>query len=138
MRRQVKYSYISDFQIGCESNQRKINLLKPNQHLPEIENFPVFIILEEPEFGIVYQNANQEKCFLRFEEVQKYSDGTLKMIRMRLNNKLEVDKKAKEKIEQIEKDLILKALQLIQDRLDFRNTIRRFETYFGIRKQSRR
>ena len=99
MRRQVKYSYISNFQIGCESNQRKINLLKPNQHLSKIKNFAVFIILEEPEFGIVYQNANKEKCFMGFEEVQKYSDGTLKLIRMRLNNKLEVDKKEKEKME---------------------------------------
>ena len=78
MRRQVKFSYISDFQIGCESNQNKINLLKPNQSLPEIENSPMFIILEELEFGIVYQNEKQEKCFLRFNEVQKYFDGTLK------------------------------------------------------------
>ena len=61
----------------------------------------------------------------------------LKTIRMKLDNKLNVDKNVKEKIDQTKRDLILKALQLIQDRLDFRNTIRRFETYFGIRKHNR-
>ena len=80
MRRQIKYSYVTDFQLGCESNQKKVNLIKPNQQLPDIENFPLFLILEEPEFGIVYQNAKKKKCFMRFDEIQKFSDGTIKMI----------------------------------------------------------
>ena len=54
LKRQVKYSYISDLQIGCESNQKKVNLLKPNQDLPNIESFPVMMILEVPEFGLIY------------------------------------------------------------------------------------
>ena len=56
---------------------------------------------------------------------------------MKLNKKLEDDKKMKEKIDQTEKDLIHKALDAIKYRLDFRNIIRRFEAYFGMRKYDR-
>ena len=123
--------YIADFQLGCESNQKKVNLIKPNQQLPDIENFPLFMILEEPEFGIVYQNAEKKRCFLRFEEIQKFSNGTLKMIRMKLNNKLNEDKNVKKKMDQTERDLILRVLHLIQDRLEYRNTIRRLKLTSG-------
>lgn len=53
MRRHVKYSYIADLRTGCESNQKKINLLRPDQSLPNIENFQVLMILEVQEFGVV-------------------------------------------------------------------------------------
>ena len=56
---------------------------------------------------------------------------------MKLNHKLDEDKKAKEKMAQTERDLILRALDPIQNRLEFRNTIRRFEAYFGIRRYDR-
>ena len=42
---------------------------------------------------------------------------------MRLNNKREMDDKAKDKMEQVDKDLIVNALNHIQERLDFRNAI---------------
>lgn len=127
MRRQVKYSCITDLQIGCESNQRKVNLLKLDQSLHDIENFPVMMILEKPEFGVVYQNARGERCFLRFGEIEKYSDGTLKMIRLKLNSKLDIDKKEKVKMDQRDRKLIIKVTDTIQDRLDYRSTIRRCE-----------
>lgn len=93
------------------------------------------LILEEPEFGIVYQNAKSEKCFLRFDEVQKYSDGTLKLIRQKSNRKLDADNKEKE-MDKRDRSLIERAVDAIQDRLNFQNAIRRFESYFGLRKKT--
>ena len=52
---------------------------------------------------------------------------------MRLTNKLEVDNKEKEKMKQVDKELIVKALNHIQERLDFRNAIFRFETYLAFK-----
>lgn len=112
-----------------------MNLLKPNKSLPDLENFPLYMILEEPEFGVTYKNGVGEKYFLRFREVASYSDGTLKAIKLQLRSKLDVDKKEKVKMDVKEKELILKAMDTIEDRIQYRNAIRRFEVRFGLRKK---
>lgn len=109
--------------------------MKPNKSLPDLENFPLYMILEEPEFGVTYKNGVGEKYFLRFREVASYSDGTLKAIKLQLRSKLDVDKKEKVKMDVKEKELILKAMDTIEDRIQYRNAIRRFEVRFGLRKK---
>ena len=52
---------IADFQLGVESNQAKINLATPHQSLLSIKDYPLYMILEVPEFGVVYQNSKGEK-----------------------------------------------------------------------------
>ncbi|KAI3677911.1 hypothetical protein L6452_37185 [Arctium lappa] len=71
LRRHINFSYCYDFQLGIETNQRKINLIKPNLKLPDLENYPLFTILQDPEFGIVYKNGQNVKWFLIFSEVAK-------------------------------------------------------------------
>lgn len=139
MYRQVKYVYITDLQMGVESNQPKVNILKPDQSLHDVENYPMFMILEDPEFGIVYKNANGEKKFLRFGEIAKYSDGIIKAIRLSLDHKLKNDNKAseKEKMALRERLLVIRVMVVIDERLNFRNTLRRIETHLGMRKRRR-
>ncbi|KAI3771845.1 hypothetical protein L6452_03016 [Arctium lappa] len=53
----MKLASIEDFQIGLESNQAKINLLKPDLSLPsDAQNVPVFSVLKFPELGMTYVN----------------------------------------------------------------------------------
>ena len=123
LRRQVTISHATDFQLALESNQPKVNLLKPNQTLPGLEDLPMFKTIVKPTAGIVYPNLQREKKFLRFDEVAKYSDGTLKMIVLQLRKRLEIINKESPQIIQIERFTIEKALEVIEDRLDYRKTI---------------
>ncbi|KAI3672917.1 hypothetical protein L6452_39019 [Arctium lappa] len=86
-------------------NQRKVDLLKPNQSLPHIESLPLFKILEQPELGIL--------------------DKRLKIDQ----NAPEMTIKCKER------DLMVKVLKLVEDKTWERNMIRRFECKFGLRRR---
>ncbi|WP_208092548.1 hypothetical protein, partial [Escherichia coli] len=55
------------------------------------------------------------------------------LIMMKLKNRMKTDKEVKEKIVEAERNLIFQAIEAIQDRFKFRNSIRRFESYFGLR-----
>ncbi|KAI3771165.1 hypothetical protein L6452_02324 [Arctium lappa] len=59
-----------------------------SQTLFNLESYPLFTIIEDP-FGVVYKNNSSEKCFLRFDEVGYYSDGTLKVIKLQLEHRLQ-------------------------------------------------
>ncbi|KAI3771183.1 hypothetical protein L6452_02342 [Arctium lappa] len=135
LRNNIIYSYISNIHIGIESKQTKINLLKPFQKLVDIENLPTYMIIEEHEFGIVYKNESGNKCFLWFEEIEKYCDGTLKIIKLQLTKKLKFDDKEEKKTDVQERKLNELVLEKIEKRLDFRNSLRRFYCLFGIRKR---
>mgnify|MGYP003330959220 CR=1 FL=1 len=136
LRRQVTLSCINDFQMAIESNQTKVNLLKPDQNLQELESLPLYKIIQMPTAGIVYQNAQQEKRFMRFNEIAKYSDGTLKVIALQLRNQLEILNKDYNQIVPVKCFTIENALEVVEDHLDYRCTIQRCKTYFGLRKST--
>ena len=134
----MKLASIEDFQIGIESMQSKINLTVPNQQLEDIEALPVGMVIENPEFGIVFRNMKYEKIFLRFSEVAKYSDGTLRMVVQILEQKLKQEKlikskKGDEDVLKGDEDMLLKALDVVEERLKGRNIIRRFERCYDQR-----
>ena len=94
----------------------------------------MFKIITKPAPGIVYPNSQREKRFLRFDEVDRYSNGTLKLIVLQLKKRLEMINKEPNRAVQIERFTIDKALEVIEYRLDYRKTVRRCETVFGLRK----
>ena len=61
------------------------------------------------------------KIFIRFDEVAKYSDGTLRMVIRLLEKKLNQEKIINPK--KSERDLILKALNTVENRIQKRNAI---------------
>ena len=56
LRRQVTISHATDFQLTLESNQPKVNLLKPNQTLLGLEDLPMFKVIIKSTAGMVYPN----------------------------------------------------------------------------------
>ena len=60
---------------------------------------------------------------MRFNEVEKYSDGTLKVIALQLKNRLEILNKDYPQILPVERFIIENALEVIEDRLEDRRTI---------------
>ena len=131
MKATMRLTSIEYFQIEIEALQSKLNLKLPNQQLAEIENLPFGLIIEEPEFGIVFRNIALEKIFIRFEETEKYSDGTLKIILRVLEKKLAQEKIINSK--KSERNIIFRGIDVIERRIHQINAIRRFERYYGER-----
>ncbi|KAI3665070.1 hypothetical protein L6452_43687 [Arctium lappa] len=140
IRRQIRFFRVFDFQMAVESFQPVVNLLRPNRSLSNLESYPLLTIVEDP-YGVVYKNGSNEKCFLRFEEIAHYSDGTLKVIKLQLEQHL---KEAKRRfletrvnaflIDNDEIRLFQKTLGTIQEKLNFRSTLRRLEVLIGLNR----
>ncbi|KAI3735695.1 hypothetical protein L6452_15203 [Arctium lappa] len=140
MRRHVNYTYCYDFQLVIETNQKRVNMTKPNLELEDLENYDLFTVIDQPELGVVYRNGENKKRFLRISEIAKFLDGTLKVVRLQLNHRLKENEK---KVQTGEKGLgkfdrlaLIRVLDALDDQLHFRRGIRIFESLLGIRQGS--
>lgn len=78
---------VEDFQLGIESYEFKINLRKPHLTIPGIEDMTPYTTAEQQEFGVIYLNDKLKKRFISIKEI-KFSSGTLKHVRSKINKKL--------------------------------------------------
>ncbi|KAI3729154.1 hypothetical protein L6452_17805 [Arctium lappa] len=131
----MKLASVEDFQIGLESNQPKINLLKPDLKIPsDTQNVPVFTVIKLPEFGMTYVNDKGIMRFIRFNQIARFCDGTLMLLQEKLKRVLDKDEKGVQLLDPKYKPLVLEALGVIEERLEYRTQIRYFEISFGFRK----
>ncbi|KAI3681645.1 hypothetical protein L6452_36447 [Arctium lappa] len=144
IRRQIRFYRVFDFQMAVESFQPVVNLQRPNRSLPNLDSYPLFTIVQEP-YGVIYKNGSSQKCFLRFEEIGHYSDGTLKVIKLQLEQRLkEAERRfleTRSNVFQLENDeirLLKKTLNTIHERLNFRSTLRRLEVLIGLNRLRQR
>ncbi|CAH9146312.1 unnamed protein product [Cuscuta epithymum] len=86
MLRHVRVHATRDLQMALENNIRKANLTKPLLYGPELEKYPPFLIFDEL-VTIVYLNHEGEKRLMRIDEIAKYCNGTLKIIRDKIKQK---------------------------------------------------
>ncbi|KAI3728073.1 hypothetical protein L6452_16701 [Arctium lappa] len=102
--------------------------------------------LVKQNYLMAMRNLKGRHCFMRFEEVCKYSDGTLKLIKMHLIQKLNYEKQNVANRQRFNfypqkegnKELLRleKAIDVIQDQINFRNALRRLEAQVDIRRFS--
>ncbi|GJV00369.1 hypothetical protein Tco_1329639 [Tanacetum coccineum] len=67
----VKY-----FQLGIESYQTQLNLTKPGWYATGYEFMHDYTIIESPR-AVVFPVDNNDRKIMRFNEIYKFSDGTL-------------------------------------------------------------
>ncbi|KAI3692852.1 hypothetical protein L6452_32676 [Arctium lappa] len=139
MTRSVYNAYSFDFQLGIETNQNRVNLVAPNFNHPMIRILEPFQITKYPELGVMYVNTKtHKKQFMRASELAKYSDGTLKYVRKVLEDKLFLSEQERfrknEAVRSVESINMEAMLEEINKKIDFREYIRRFEAYLGIRR----
>ncbi|KAI3685540.1 hypothetical protein L6452_34788 [Arctium lappa] len=144
IRRQIRFFRVFDFQMAAESFQPVVNLQRPNRSLPNIDSYPLFTILHNP-YGVIYRNSSSQNCFLRFEEINHYSDGTLKKIRLQLDQRLKATVKRfmetrtnRCQITNDEIQLLRNALNTINERLMFCSTLRNLEVLLGLNRLRQR
>ncbi|GKC86096.1 hypothetical protein Tco_1141813 [Tanacetum coccineum] len=70
---------VEDFQIGIESYQTRLNLTKPGWGATGYEFKHDYTIIESPQ-AVIFPVNNNERKIIRFNEIYKFSDGTLTWI----------------------------------------------------------
>ncbi|GKA65330.1 hypothetical protein Tco_0765037 [Tanacetum coccineum] len=67
---------VEDFQLGIESYQKLLNLTKPGWDAKGYEFKHDYTIIESPR-AVVFPVNHNEQNIMRFNEIYKFSDGTL-------------------------------------------------------------
>ncbi|GJV80279.1 hypothetical protein Tco_1516149 [Tanacetum coccineum] len=70
---------VEDAQVGVESYQKKLNLMKPTFFVDDIEYKLPYTTMGTSK-GVVYPNKNGQNMLMRYDKVHKFSDGTLKKV----------------------------------------------------------
>ncbi|GJS68953.1 hypothetical protein Tco_0683518 [Tanacetum coccineum] len=70
---------VEDFQLGIESYQTQLNLTKPGWDATGYEFKHDYTIIESPR-AVVFLVDNNDRKIMRFNEIYKFSDGTLTRI----------------------------------------------------------
>ncbi|GJQ98039.1 histone deacetylase 14 [Tanacetum coccineum] len=78
---------VEDFQLGIESYQKQLNLTKPGWDATGFEFKHDYTIIDSP-CAVVFPVSNNEQKIMRFNEIYKFSDGTLTNIMETLDYKV--------------------------------------------------
>ncbi|GJY13332.1 hypothetical protein Tco_0382641 [Tanacetum coccineum] len=70
---------VEDFQLGIESYQTQLNLTKPRWEATGLEFMHDYKILDSPRV-VVFRDRYGMQMIMRFNEIYKFSDGTLQQI----------------------------------------------------------
>nr|GEX50904.1 hypothetical protein [Tanacetum cinerariifolium] len=68
-----------DVQLGIESYQTKVNLTKPQWMATGFEYKHDYTIIESPR-AVIFRDKYEVQIMMRFNEIHKFSDGTLQQI----------------------------------------------------------
>ncbi|GKA71785.1 hypothetical protein Tco_0777924 [Tanacetum coccineum] len=80
IRRRVK-----DLQLGIESYQKKLNLIKPDTYRSDLKQKTPYTAYSNPK-GFIYQNKDKKNILMCIDELHKFSDGTLNDVRSALDD----------------------------------------------------
>ena len=135
IRVQRRNSEIHDLMLGVESCQNRLNLEPPNQSLPDLDLIVPYKPITKPDLGTVYLNSKGENNFFRCRDDEKYIDSTL----LKISRKL-TEERDRAIFRALQKNLFLdtgydRIMKIILYRLEYRNSIRRLESYKGLRKK---
>nr|GEZ97036.1 hypothetical protein [Tanacetum cinerariifolium] len=70
---------VEDFQLGIESYQTQLNLTKPQWDTTGVEYKHDYTVIDSPK-TVMFQDKYGVRMMMRFNEIHKFSDGTLQQI----------------------------------------------------------
>ncbi|GJV57080.1 hypothetical protein Tco_1458085 [Tanacetum coccineum] len=71
---------VQDLQLGVESYQKKLNLTKPRTRNVDMSRRPTYTTILNPQ-GVIYEDKLKRKRFMRTDELHKFSDDNLILVR---------------------------------------------------------
>ncbi|GKF61838.1 hypothetical protein Tco_0181892 [Tanacetum coccineum] len=75
-RRIVIQKRVKDLQLGVKSYQQKLNISKPRTREEDLSRRAPHTTLTDPQ-GVIYKDKLNRKRLMCFDELYKFSDGTL-------------------------------------------------------------
>nr|GEW23398.1 hypothetical protein [Tanacetum cinerariifolium] len=78
---------MEDLQLGVKSYQKKLNLTKSDTYRSDLKSKEAYIAYSNPR-GFIYQNKDKQNRLMRFDELHKFSNGTLTDVRTDLDDLL--------------------------------------------------
>ncbi|GKD95060.1 hypothetical protein Tco_1374897 [Tanacetum coccineum] len=130
---------VEDTQLGVESYQKKLSLMKPQQDFPKISAKELYMPSFDPPRA-VYEDLNKQKRVMRADELYKFSDGTLKLVRDELYHRVfnfclgYNTKMSRRKWSAIDKRRLELMIELIDKQMQERRIIRNLERLVGERE----
>ncbi|GKE67385.1 hypothetical protein Tco_1521546 [Tanacetum coccineum] len=79
IRNLVIRKWVKDLQLGIESYQTQLNLTKPCWEATGLEFMHDYKIIDSP-WAVVFRDKYGMQMIMRFNEIHKFSDGTLQQI----------------------------------------------------------
>ncbi|GJW82157.1 hypothetical protein Tco_0146132 [Tanacetum coccineum] len=76
---------VEDLQLGIESYQKKLNLIKPDMYTSDLKRKTAYTAYSNP-IGFIYQNKDKKNRLMRIDELHKVSDDTLNDVRSALDD----------------------------------------------------
>nr|GEZ59725.1 hypothetical protein [Tanacetum cinerariifolium] len=124
---------VEDLQLGVESYQKRLNLMKPDTYRPDLKRRKAYTAYLNPR-GFIYQNRDKENRLMRIDELHKFSDRTLNDVCNALDDRLKgiwmqyflttIWKRG-------DKDRATAMIQAIEKMLKTRRIIRSLEKFIG-------
>ncbi|GKC53079.1 hypothetical protein Tco_1075824 [Tanacetum coccineum] len=79
--------HVEDLQLGVESYQKKLNLIKPDIYRSDLKRREAYTTYSNPR-GFIYQNKDKMNRLMCIDELHKFSDGTLNDVWTALDDRL--------------------------------------------------
>nr|GEX41187.1 hypothetical protein [Tanacetum cinerariifolium] len=78
---------VEDLQLGVESYQKMLNLIKLDTYQFDLKRKEAYTAYSNPR-GFIYQNKDKQNRLMRIDELHKFSDGTLNDVQTALDDRL--------------------------------------------------
>nr|GEW40372.1 hypothetical protein [Tanacetum cinerariifolium] len=124
---------MEDLQLGVESNQKRLNLTKPDTYKSYLNCKEAYTAYSNPR-GFIYQNKDKKNRLMRIDELCKFSDGTLTHVRTAIDDRLKgirmryLPQTIRRKSD---KDRAAAMIQAIDKRMKTRRIMRSLERFVG-------
>ncbi|GJT22513.1 hypothetical protein Tco_0892450 [Tanacetum coccineum] len=124
---------VEDLQLGIESHQKKLNIIKPNTYRSDLKRRDAYTAYFNPR-GFIYQNKDKKNKLMHIDELNKFSDGTLDDVRTALNDRLKgirIEYLPKTIWRQSDRERAKAMIQAIDKQLKSRRIMRSLEKFVG-------
>nr|GEU63008.1 hypothetical protein [Tanacetum cinerariifolium] len=122
---------VEDLQLGVESYQKKLNLIRSDTYRSNLKRKETYIVYSNPR-GFIYQNKDKQNRLMRINELHKFNDGTLIDVCTALDDRLKgirIKYLPQSIWRKSDKDRAAAMIQAIDKRLKTRRIMRSLERF---------
>nr|GEY21806.1 hypothetical protein [Tanacetum cinerariifolium] len=124
---------VEDLQLGVESYQKRLNLMKPDTYRSELKRKEAYTAYSHQR-GFIYQNKDKKNRLMRIVKLHKFCDGTFTDVRTALDDRLkgiQMQYLPQTIWRESDKDRAVAMIQATDKKLKTRRIMRSLERFIG-------